>query len=85
MAVVLMLVFWISECENKHYSDQYAKMKLSCNSRCLAKGYFQDICTKICLSSHCYNQVYIQGNSAFTLELGVSDPNEQTFRKCWMS
>ena len=75
---------WIGQCDSKHHSDQYAKMKLSCNSRCLAKGYFQDICTKVCMSSHCYHEVYLREDSAFRLELGVSDPHEQSFRKCWM-
>lgn len=83
--MLLLLFCWGCLCDNKHHSDQYAKLKLNCNSRCLSKGYFQDICTKICMSSHCYRHVYMQEDSTFTLELGVSDPYEQNFRKCWMS
>lgn len=84
LLAVLMLLCWRGASENKHYSDQYAKIKLNCSSRCLAKGYFQDVCTKVCMSSHCNHHVYMQEDSTFTLELGVNDPREQNFRKCWM-
>lgn len=53
IAVTLMIVVCLSV-ENKYHSEQYSKMKTSCTSRCHPKGYFQDLCIKVCMSPSCY-------------------------------
>jgi hypothetical protein len=44
--------------EGKFQSDQYARLKQNCANRCQTKGYFQDLCTKICISPQCYYKIY---------------------------
>lgn len=81
----LMMVACLSM-HGKYHNDQYVRLKLSCTNRCEPKGYFQDLCIKICLSPICYQEVYLgkENTEGPVFELGLADTDETKFRRCWL-
>lgn len=61
--IILALVVVCSLCMDVRYlNEQYFRRKTNCTNRCLSKGYFQDLCIKLCMSPSCYHQIYQQNN-----------------------
>jgi hypothetical protein len=71
----LILIVMIACCfclDTRYLNDQYVRLKTNCVSRCQPKGYFQDLCVKLCMSPSCYHQIYQQSNTS-KLEMGSVD------------
>lgn len=60
--ILALLVVWCLCVDSRYLNDQYVRLKTNCTTRCLSKGYFQDLCIKLCMSPSCYQQIYQQNN-----------------------
>lgn len=56
--LIFSLLIVLIHGESKFLSDRYSRLKQTCTNRCIEKGYYQDICTKLCMSRNCFNNIY---------------------------
>lgn len=77
--LVCMLLVQVNSTYNRKANENYNRLEFRCNQKCDDRGYFKELCIKMCLSVPCYQQIYQKGEvvGAGGLEYGLmEDPKE---------
>ena len=86
--ILMIFALMVYQCVcDRRANEQYTKQLNICGRQCDEKGYFKEVCTRMCQSTNCYHEVYMAQSDPIKgkLEYQISqDQFEPQFRKCWI-